>query len=195
MTVTTPEGTSPASATDRFTYGVPTVTKIRHPDGPLAGGTSVIITGTNFTRTTAVTFGSVAASSFTVKSPTQITAIAPPATAVGFVYVTVTTPGGTNAVSKADVFHYVPTVTGVSPNTGPTAGGTSVTITGTGFAGGAITVTFGKTKATSVNCASSTTCTTISPAHVAGTIDVKVRVKGTQSNGVINVASRNQPSR
>ena len=45
-----------------------------------------------------------------------------------------TTPGGTSAISTKDHFKFLPTVTGVSPNTGSKAGGTSVTITGTGFA-------------------------------------------------------------
>ena len=46
----------------------PTVTAIAPGSGPVAGGTSVIITGTNFTNATAVNFGSTAASSFTVNS-------------------------------------------------------------------------------------------------------------------------------
>ena len=45
----------------------------------------------------------------------------------------------------------VPTVSSVSPNSGPTAGGTAVTITGTNFATGA-TVTFGAAAATNVVC-------------------------------------------
>ena len=55
-----------------------------------------------------------------------------------------TTPGGTSAPSSADQFSYVsaPTVTGINPNTGPPAGGTSVTITGTNL-NGATAVRFG----------------------------------------------------
>ncbi len=49
--------------------------------------------------------------------------------------VTVTTAGGTSATSPADQFTYVgtPTVTGIAPPSGPTAGGTVVSITGTNF--------------------------------------------------------------
>ena len=51
-----------------------------------------------------------------------------------------------------------PTVSSVSPNSGSTAGGTAVTITGTNYAAGA-TVTFGSTAATNVVVVNSTTIT------------------------------------
>ncbi len=74
------------------------------------------------------------------------------------------------------------TVTSVSPSFGSTAGGTSVTITGTGFASPA-TVTIGGVAATSVvvNSATSITCTT--PAGTAGARDVVVTVSGQSSTG------------
>ena len=101
------------------------------------------ITGTGFTGATAVDFGATPATSVHVVSATQITATSPAETA-GTVDVTVTTAGGTSATSSADQFTYVaaPTVTGVSPAAGPLAGGTAVTITGTGFTG-ATAVDFG----------------------------------------------------
>ena len=78
----------------------------------------------------------------------------------------------------------VPTVTSVSPNNGPTAGGTAVTITGTNFASGA-TVTFGGTAATNVVEVNSTTITATTPAHAAGTVTVTVTVNG-QSGSLVN---------
>ena len=84
----------------------PTVTGISPSIGPFAGGTSVTITGTNFTGATSVLFGSTAASSFTVNSGTQITATAPAAIA-GTVDVTVTTSAGTSTTSAADQFTYL----------------------------------------------------------------------------------------
>jgi hypothetical protein len=68
-----------------------------------------------------------------------------------------------------------PTITasGVSPNTGLTSGGTSVTITGTGFTGVTTGVTFGGTAA-SFTVNSSTQITATTPAHAAGTVDVTV---------------------
>jgi hypothetical protein len=48
--------------------------------GPAAGGTTVVISGRNFTGATAVVmFGANAATSFVVDSDLQITAISPPA--------------------------------------------------------------------------------------------------------------------
>src|SRR5262249_19960430 len=126
---------SPISGTFHFSFyatlipdSTPTVTGVSPNAGPTAGGTSVTITGSNFTGATAVSFGGTAAS-FSVVSATSITATSP-AHAAGAVDVTVTTPNGTSATSAADRFTYTtspaaPTVTGVSPNSGPTAGGTS----------------------------------------------------------------------
>ena len=96
---------------------------------------------------------------------TTITADSPAGT--GVVNVTVTTPAGTSASSSADEFTYTvvaaPTVTGISPNSGPAAGGTLVTITGTGFTG-ATAVDFGTTPATDVTVVNATTITANSPA-------------------------------
>jgi len=73
-----------------------------------------------------------------------------------------------------------PTVTSVSPTSGPTAGGTSVIITGTGFTGtaGAGGVRFGATNAGSYTVNSDTQITVIAPAHAAGTVDVTVTAPG-----------------
>src|SRR5260370_30099232 len=68
----------------------------------------------------------------------------------------------------------VPTVTGVTPNTGTTAGGTSVFITGTGFCAGVTSIKFGTTPATSANLLADTLFQVVSPAHAAGTVDVTV---------------------
>ncbi|CAB5690482.1 IPTL-CTERM protein sorting domain [Delftia tsuruhatensis] len=179
VTVTTAGGTSATSAADQFTYvSAPTVTSISPTAGPTAGGTSVTITGTNLSGATAVTFGGTAASGFTVNSGTQITATSP-ARSAGMVDVTVTTVGGTSATSSADQFTYVamPTVTSVSPTAGPTAGGTSVVITGTNLSG-ATTVTFGGTAATGFTVNSATQITATSPAGSAGPVDVRVTTAG-----------------
>jgi hypothetical protein len=92
--------------------------------------------------------------------------------------VTVTAAGGTSAPVTAGSYTFEPRVTGVSPAEGPAAGGTSVIVTGAGFALGksATTIAFGTTKAKTVNCTSSSECTVVSPAHAAGTVDVVVTV-------------------
>jgi Tfp pilus assembly protein PilX len=70
-----------------------------------------------------------------------------------------------------------PTVTNVSPNTGSTTGGTSVTVTGTNLTG-ATAVSFGRTAAAAVVVNSATSITATSPAEAAGTVDVTVTTPG-----------------
>jgi hypothetical protein len=145
-----------------------------------AGGTMVTITGKNLAGTTAVMFGSTPAASFTVNSAKSITAVSPPDNA-GSAPVTVTTPEGT---SRAKLFDIVPAVTGVSPDVGPTAGGTIVTVTGAGFVSGVTSFRFGRAQATGVTCTSTTTCEAVTPAHAVGPIAVTVAgVKRKQAIG------------
>ncbi len=145
--------------------GVSVVSSISPTSGPAAGGTTVTITGSGFTGASKVLFGTVAASSFTVNSDTQITAVSPVGS--GTVHVTVITSAGTSVTSNADQFTYqvvppVPTITSISPTSGPIAGKTSVIIRGSGFTG-ASKVLFGTTAA-SFTVNSDTQITAISPA-------------------------------
>jgi IPT/TIG domain len=100
-------GGSSAVANDTATVNPapPTVTQVSPSAGPTAGGTSVTITGTNFTGATGVSFGSTAATKFMVASPTSITATAPGGSA-GAVDVTVTTASGTSATGAKDRYTY-----------------------------------------------------------------------------------------
>lgn len=82
----------------------PTVTSISPTSGPATGGTTVTITGTEFTGATAVKFGTASTSDFTVHSDTQITATSPAGS--GTVDVMVTTAGGTSATGVSDQFTY-----------------------------------------------------------------------------------------
>lgn len=80
------------------------------------------------------------------------------------------TPG---AVLNFTTLASAPTVTGVSPTSGTTLGGTVVTVSGTDLTG-ASAVRFGTTTATGVIVSSSTSLTAISPAGSAGIVDVTV---------------------
>ena len=73
-----------------------------------------------------------------------------------------------------------PTVTSIDPTSGPFSGGTSVTVTGTGFVDGA-TVLFGGLGATSVTFNSSTSLTAVTPAQGSGTVSVTVFNPDSQS--------------
>lgn len=167
VTVTTPSGTSATSPADQFTtcpvLQPPVVLGISPDTGPFAGGTGVTITGTGFTQVTRVDFGTSPASFQTVGS-SQIFVTSPPGT--GTVDVTVTTTSGTSATSAADQFTYANEgpfqVTGVSPDSGPQSGGTTVTITGTDLSD-ATAVEFGTSPAASFTVVSATEITATSP--------------------------------
>ncbi len=133
VTVTTDGGTSPTSTADQFTYMVsrPTITSLTPNSGPASGGTVIRISGTDFTGATSVKFGSKDAALFTVVAPTMIFASSPAGSRT--VAVTVTTPGGTNATSAADLFTYVGGRSAVSltSSANPSQSGQSVTFTAT----------------------------------------------------------------
>ena len=121
---------TPSGAQANTTINIaPAVTGISPASGLAAGGTSVIITGTGFNGATAVNFGDAAATSFTVNSDTQITAIDPAGS--GVIDVTVVTVDGTSATSSADQFMYnvATTVSLTSNPVGPITQGTSITFT------------------------------------------------------------------
>ena len=82
------------------------------------------------------------------------------------------TMGSGAQLASLDVYD-APTVTSISPTTGPTAGGTSVTITGTNLTG-ATSVNFGSEAATEVTVVDATTVTATAPSGTAGGVDVTV---------------------
>ncbi|WP_073104964.1 FG-GAP-like repeat-containing protein [Hymenobacter daecheongensis] len=150
ISVTTAGGTATSSSSFTVT---PTLTAFSPGSGP--AGTSVTLTGTTLTGATAVTFGGVAASSFTVNSATSITAIVPTAAVSGVIRVT--TPGGSYATTAS--FLVTPGMLAFSPASGPV--GTSVTITGTALTG-ATAVQFNGISAT-YSVVNSTTITATVP--------------------------------
>ena len=151
-----------------LTYGpgfapAPRVTAISTAEGPTAGGTIVTITGTGLTLVDHVYFGSVQGAISSITGDTSIAAVSPVSSA-GPVYVTVHSPGGTSATASNLQFTFVapPTLTGLTPNSGGTNGGTYVTITGTNLST-VTTVKFGDTVAGFIYV-SDTSITAISPA-------------------------------
>lgn len=90
-----------------FAIIAPVVTSVSPINGPAAGGTTVQITGSGFTGTTAVTFGTVPVVTYTVNSDASITATSPESFAAGTIDVTVTTIAGTSATSSADQYTYI----------------------------------------------------------------------------------------
>ncbi|MEU1624833.1 IPT/TIG domain-containing protein [Streptomyces sp. NPDC020096] len=181
VTVTTPGGTSAEFVVyDYVTVTGPTLASASPASGPVEGGNTVTLTGSGLSNASAVRFGGTAATSFTVVSDTHISAVAPAGTDT--VQITVTTPGGTsNGIPYA--YAALPVVSGVSPDQGPTSGGNTVTLTGTGFTG-ATAVLFGSTAALSFTVVSATQITAVAPPGSAGPVSVTITAPtGTSAAG------------
>ena len=105
--VTTPVGISATTSNGHYTYKAPPIVEVVEPNnGPLAGGDAVTVTGTGFTGTSKVSFGTADGLNPDVVSDSQLTVTSPPGTAAGPVAVTVTTPIGTSATSSNDHYTY-----------------------------------------------------------------------------------------
>jgi subtilisin-like proprotein convertase family protein len=112
-----------------LTTNGPTITAFAPTTGP--GGTQVIISGTNLTGATAVTFGGIPATAFTVNSATTITATVPAGAVSG--PISVTTPNGTASSTANYAVSPPPSIASFTPSGG--AVGTSVAITGANLTG------------------------------------------------------------
>ncbi len=167
------ESTTPVTV---GTISSPVVTSVDPNSGPSTGGTAVTITGTGFTGTSEVDFGTGNPAAFTVVSDTQISATSPPGS--GEVPVSVITGSGpSNGDAPGDQFTYgPPTVTSLDSTSGPTAGGSSVTIDGANLSS-APTVTFGGNEA-KVSADSPGSITVTTPPGSAGAADVTVSTVG-----------------
>ncbi|OGF47874.1 MAG: hypothetical protein A2536_00270 [Candidatus Firestonebacteria bacterium RIFOXYD2_FULL_39_29] len=174
--------TSSATATSAFTI-LSSIISIDPAGGTTDGGTTVTITGLGFTGTTVVTqvkFGSLNATSFIVDSNTQIRAIAP-AQIEGAVNIVAMSSVGSSPSVSGDIYTYfiagtVPVITKLNPVYGPSTGGATVVITGSGFTGvtGANGVKFGNLNAESYVVNSDTKITAKTKAHAVGVVDVVV---------------------
>jgi hypothetical protein len=160
---------------------IPTITGLSLASGPV--GSSVTITGISFGTsqgTSTVTFNGVAATTINTWTANSITVIVPAGATTGNVVVTV--PGGfaSNGVSFTVV--PPPSITSLSPNTGPV--GSSIQIAGSNFGATQGTVTFNGTAATTISTWTTNSITAIVPAGVV-TGNVVITVPGgVGSNGV-----------
>ncbi|WP_207385227.1 IPT/TIG domain-containing protein, partial [Legionella brunensis] len=137
VVVNTAEGSSnPAS----YSYDGPTIVGVSPSSGPTTGGQTVTITGNNFfPGAQSVTFGGIAAP--IVSSTFNQIEVTTPPNSPGLTNIVVTTASGS---SNNGSYTYVasPTLATVSPDSGPTAGGQTVTITGSNFVVGGTSVSF-----------------------------------------------------
>lgn len=170
-----------ATLTAGFRYvPPPTLTAVAPANGPVQGGTLITLTGRDFLPGATVRLGGVPAFAVTVTSPTTATAVTN-SSAPGTVEVQLVNPD-TQSSTLAAAFTYdpAPTLLSLSPVVGSTAGGTTVTLTGTGFLTGAA-VLFGTRPATDVTVVSSTELTVSTPARPVGVVSVTVRNPDAQS--------------
>ena len=186
VVVRNPDGQQ-ATATNAFTFvsptSAPTVTSASPSRGTATGGTLGTISGTGFAAGATVTIGGTSATGVVVISATSIS-VTTPAHVAGTVAIVVTNTDGQSG-TRVNAFTFeattpAPTLSAVSPNIGPTTGGTAVALTGTGFVAGA-TVTIGGAVATSVAVSSSTSISAATPADAAGTVNVTVALPDGQS--------------
>jgi|JI10StandDraft_1071094.scaffolds.fasta_scaffold02235_3 gliding motility-associated-like protein len=142
------------------TISPPTITSFTPSSGPI--GTSVTITGTNFSTpfSNTIEFNGVPAT-ITASTATTLTVTVPASATTGLIEVTI----GCNTVTSGSNFMvgvFIPTIASFTPGSGPI--GTSVIITGTNFDATPAnnTVYFGATRAT-VTAATSTQLTVTVP--------------------------------
>ena len=155
ISVSTPAGTA-VSATP-FLVGVPpTITSFTPATGAM--GSTVVVTGTNFTAASRVTFAGTSAPVYSVNSATQITVMVPIGAVTGSI--AVTTPLGTGTSATSFTIPPVPVITSFSPTSG--VPGTVVTINGNNFIG-ATQVTFNGTAAVLFTVVSATQLTATVP--------------------------------
>lgn len=153
----------------------PAVSSVSPNTGVVTGGNTVAVGGSGFVAGLTLRFGINSATNVNVTSATAMTATVP-AGSLGAVNVSVTNPNGLNGMLAGGYTYtavVVPvTVTSITPATGDIAGGTSITIGGTGFLSGA-TVTVG-TAANTVVVVNSNTITAKVAAHAVGSVNVVV---------------------
>ena len=152
---------------------VPTIKAVAPQHGPLAGGTTVDITGKFLGGVVAVQFGTTPSALVTPVNQSEVLALSPPG--VGTVDITVTTAAGTSTPSAVDQFTYVttPTIQKITPKGGTTLGGNKVTITGSGFTG-ATSVSFGAVAAASFTVQTDQEIVAVTPAEPVGNVDVTI---------------------
>ncbi|OLE26866.1 MAG: cell surface protein, partial [Catenulispora sp. 13_1_20CM_3_70_7] len=157
-----------------FYVGAPFVASVSIGSGPTAGSNTVTIRGTGLSTASSVSFGANSATP-TVVSDGTISVVVPAGTAAGSVSLSVVTTGG---VAGGLSYTYVdaPTVSTVTPSSGPTTGGTAVLLSGTDLAT-TDSITVGGTVAPFA-VLNSTTVSLVTPPGDAGATDLVVTTTG-----------------
>ncbi|MFT4296150.1 MAG: IPT/TIG domain-containing protein [Micropruina sp.] len=153
---------------------VPTLTAVTPNRGPVAGNTTITLTGTGFARANKIWFGGNRGTNLKIISNTKLTVTTP--AGWGTVPVRVATKDGTaSPTTNQTRYRYVaaPIITKVTPTAGGAGGGTTVTIHGKNLVDVA-KVLFGNKPGTRLEVISENKLVVTAPAHTAGTVNVRV---------------------
>jgi hypothetical protein len=161
-----------------YTYlGPPTVSVVTPNNGPIGGGNTIVLTGTNFRAGATVRLVNGTAvftcTSVAVASDTSLSCVVPAATAASYTVSVTNTDSQSGSLASGYRYRATATISSVSPSTGRLAGGHSVTVTGTGFETGD-TVRIGSVLCTSTTFVSATQLTCMTPAQASGLYAVSV---------------------
>ncbi len=195
LTAVTPPGTAGAVTVtietehgfgglpDGFTYldtepttGV-TVIGVQPTTGDTSGGDEVAITvyGLGLTEDTTVTFDGVEADIVSVSPSALMVLVTTPPHALGSVDVSVSTAAGSDIANDAFTYADLLGIKSVSPSAGPTDGGTSITLSGSGFGPG-LDVQVGALPCANLDVVSDTEATCTTPAGSPGPANIVVKL-------------------
>jgi PKD repeat protein len=184
----------PATLREGFTYGPGRVvlTRLVPAHGPSAGGPRIELEGSGFyassAGTTEVRFGGAPASGVVVLNDTRLSCVPPPGAPGAVVDVLVTNQNGNALGVRAYRYSLQPALSGLVPASGSPFGGTSVTLTGSGFTrdeARAHVVRFGGVAAEDVQVVDDATLTCRAP---GGAARASVDVELVNSNGSARLA-------
>src|SRR5262245_3983459 len=167
-------------------HSVPDITSVAPGNGPAAGGTTVVLTGSGFTAdaagVNAVTFGGKPARSVITLDDMRVRAVVPTGIAGANVELVLSNSNGSAQV-QAYRYNAAPAIGLLEPPAASSLGGTLVTIRGSGFqrdGAGVNAVLFGATAAGGVSVLDDATLTCLAPGGLAGS---EVAVSLTNKNG------------
>lgn len=160
-------------------YAIPTITSVSPNEGPLEGGNSILVNGTNYIKGATVYFNGIKAET-TLVTAGVLRATAPAADKSGLVNIKVVNPDNTNAELQNGYNYLTPPpppeveLISLSVTSGQIIGGDSILLTGKNFERG-IKAYFGDLEAIVSSYLSSTSIRVIVPgAIIPGQVTVKV---------------------
>jgi surface protein len=184
--VTNPD-TLTATLAASFTYqAAPTITATDISAGAIAGGTTLTITGTGFVTGITASVNSVPCITSTYVSATSMLCTTPASAAGGPYAIAVTNiDGQSGSLVAAYTYQAAPALTSIDITTGPLAGNTTLTLTGTDFMSG-LNITIDGTNCTTSTYVSATSATCVTPAKTAGSYDVVITNPDSQAGTITN---------